>query len=410
MANAIASVTDWSPVLKTIWPTDEIQDEFYEKSPFYAMVPKSTDCEGEAMVIPLQYGWTNGRSAKFANAKANKKASKFTKMTVNTSDQFSLFSIDHKTITLSRSKKGAVVAALTRESRSAMKKLKRAIGFQIWENGGGQIGKIAAISTNTVTLTDVRDARNFEVDDTVAVSADDGTGGAGVRAGTLIVTNVNTKTGVITFSANVTTGIAAAIVNDFLFIDGDYGAALYGVASYVTKFDPGVSGVPTSIWGMTRTTFPSRLAGLRVDGTGLLIEEAVKKGLKEASYEDAASVSHIFMAPDNFLDLELSLGTRMRYVDTKIGNVGFTGIRFTAHGGSPVEIYTDPDITTGDVWGITMDSWKFHSAGEFPDFLTLSGQPNLRPEESTNSFEGRIGGYAQLYTDAPGANFYLKVA
>ena len=408
MANAIADTTDYGPVLKTIWPRDEIADLFYDDSPAYAMVPKKTDWDGEIMAIPMQYGQTNGRSSKFDKAKKNKKASKFAKMSVQTSDNFSLFSVDHKTIVLSRNKRGAVVSALTRESRSAMKKLKRSIGFQFWRNGGGSIGKIKDIDDDTVILWDPRDARNFEEGDIVQVSDDDGTGGADVESGTAEVESVDTEAGTVTFTDTLTDTIATAANDQFLFIEGDYAAAFYGVSAYVTKSAPGEDDVPTTIWGMPRTAHKTRLSGVRVKGGGLLIEEAVKKALKEAKYEQGG-VTHLFFSPDNFMDLELSLGTRLRYCDAKVGDVGFTGIRFTQHGGKPVECYQDPDVTTGDVWGLNMDTWVFHTAGEFPDFLTLSGQPNLRPEEDTNSFEGRIGGYGQMYCDAPGDNFYLNL-
>ena len=414
MANAIANTTDYASVLKTVWPQEEIEDLFFTNMPFYAMVPKDPTWTGINRVIALQYGATNGRSALFANAKANKKASKFASMTITTADNFSLFSVDHKAIQLTRNDKGSLVQALTRESKSAMKKLKRATGMACWGNGGGAVGKISAISTNTITLTDPRQARFIEVGDSINIASDDGTGGAGVRAGTaLLVSNVNRKTegtgaGVITFTTNVTANYAGAIATDFLFVDGDYGAWIYGVQSYVPASDPGVSGVPTSIWGMPRTADPRRLAGIRVDGTGLTIDEAIKKALKEAMNEDAET-SHIFLNPDNFLDLEFQLSGRVRYVDTKVGNVGFSGISFTSHGGKPVECYADPDAPYNAPYGLNLDDWTFASAGEYPDFMTLSGQPNLRPEESTNSFEGRVGGYSQLYTDNPGGQWRLQL-
>lgn len=409
--NAIASLTDYAAVLKTIWPQDEVTDFFFTNMPFYAMVPKDPTWTGLNRVIAIRYGQTNGRSAKFANAKANKRATKQTSMTITTADNFSLFSVDHKTLTLTRNDKGALAQALTSESKAAMKKLKRAIGMACWGNSGGNVGTIASISTNTITLTDKRDARKIEVDDAINLSVDDGySGSAGILAGTaLLVSAVNWQTGVITFTTNVTAGYAAAAPGNFLFVDGDYASWVAGVPAYITTSDPGTNGVPTSIWGMNRTPHIQRLSGLRIPGTGLLIEEAIKKALTEASYAECET-SHIFMSPDDFLSLDLALEGRRRYADTKVGNVGFTGITFVSHGGKPVEVYPDPDVKTGQVWGLDLDDFTFASAGEFPDFLTLPGQPNLRPEESTNSFEGRIGGYAQLYPENPGNHWLLTVS
>lgn len=413
---AIAGITDYTPVLKTIWPQPDIEDLFYEDMPFLAMVPKDTSWVGINRVIALQYGQTNGRSALFANAKANKGASKFKNMTITTADNFSLFSVDHKTIQLTRNDKGALVQALTRESKSAIKKLKRITGAQLWNNGGGAIGKVSALSGATFQFAEPLSARFLEPGDWINLSTDDGTGGAGTLNGgaKIQVVDVNTdlegsNAGLITCTGTITSTIASAANGNFVFVDGDYDAWLAGVPAYITPNDPGVSGTPGTLWGMDRTPFPSRLAGIRVNGIGLSIKEAIKKALMQ-SYLQSAAVSHIFLNPENFQDLEMSLETQKRYVDTKVGNVGFSGISFSRANGAPVEIYQDPDMPKNVCFGLDMDSWTLASAGELADFMTLPGQPNLRPEEATNSFEGRVGNYSQLYTDAPGHNFTLALA
>lgn len=410
-----ASVTDYLAVLKTIWPQSEIEDLFYKDMPFLAMVAKDTSWVGDNRVIALQYGKTNGRSATFSNAKANKKASKFAKMTIETSDNFSLFSIDHKTIQLSRNDKGTLARALTTETKSAIDKLKRITGAQLWNNGGGSIGtvKTGSISGNTFQFADPLSARLVEPGDIINGSTDDGTGGAGILPGALEVADVSTdlegsQAGLITCTSAVS-GITGITNGTHIFIDGDYGAWLSGVPAYITSVTPGTGSVPASIWGMDRTKFPSRLAGIRVNGAGLSIKEAVKKALVAAKLQ-SADITHLFMHPENWNDLDNSLDSNRRYVDTKVGNVGFTGISFSNNNGSPVEVYEDPDMPVDVCYGINLPSWTLASAGELADFMTLPGQAQMRPEESTNSFEGRIGNYAQLYTDAPGKNFRLALA
>lgn len=407
-----ATTTNYAAVLKTIWPQEDLEDLFFENMPLFAQMPKDTTWDGEARVITLRYGVTNGRSAKFGNAKANKKASKLKKMTIFTADNFSLWSVDHKLVKLSRSNKGAIIKALTTESESALMKLRRMVGVAMWGDGGGSIGKIktGTISTNTLTLTDKRNARNLEEGDVINLGVDNGyTASAGVKNGTLEVSGVNRKTGVITFTTNVAAGIPTAADGDFLFIDGDYAGWIKGAEYYVPANDPGSSGVPVSIWGMDRSPDVSRLAGIRPTVSGLLIQEAVKTCLKEA-FDEEAEITHVFLNPDNFLDLELDLGTHVRYVDTKVGNVGFTGIQFTKHGGKPVEIYPDADCPYNLIRGFGMNGWVFASAGEFPDFLNFDGSKSLMLEEASNSGEGRLGGYSQAYTETPRDNFVASMA
>ena len=405
-ANA-ANSTNMSAILKKIWPQDAIQDLFYEEAPLVAMLPKRTDWSGSTMEVVLQYGQVNGRSAKFANAKANKQASKKTKMSVETSDNFAVWSVDHKLIQQTRNDKGSLVRALESETKSAMKKFKRSVCWQVYGNGGGAIGQGATSTTTSSTTLVFRSSqslRNLDVGDVLNFASDDGSGTspAGVYNGSVEITAVDPESLTVTVTPALTTGCPQITTSSYVFIDGDYGAALYGVDAYVPGTAP-----TTTLWGMTRTTQKRRLGGIRVGGKGLLIQEAVKKALKVAK-DEGASTSHIFMSTDDFYNLEMNLGTTRQYVDEKVGSVGFTGIQFVGGGSKPVKVFADADCPVNIIRGFQMDTWTMHSMGEYPDFLNL-GSDRYMQEEASNSFEGRIGGYCQLYTDAPGYNFRLDL-
>jgi hypothetical protein len=159
---------------------------------------------------------------------------------------------------------------------------------------------------------------------------------------------------------------------------------------------------------MERVSNPDRLAGIRVGGKQLMIEEAIKKMLKRCTDSNAA-ITHIFCNTAQFNDLDMSLGTRRRYADEKVGSIGFTGIEFaTRGGGRPIRVFEDPDCPENILHGLRLDSWVLSSMGKYPDFLTADGKEYIT-EESNNSWEGRIGGYAQLYTTAPGWNARLDL-
>lgn len=410
MATA-ASVSNYAAVLKTIWPQSEIEDLFYKESPLFAMLPKDTSWTGEARVVAVQFGQTNGRSANYARAQANTNRSKMSKMTITTSDNFSIWQVEHKLMVLSRNEKGSIVKAIEQETKAAMKKFKRSLGYMVYGNGGGAIGQIAStvtLASTTLTFRSDVTMRQIDQGDWLTFSADDGTGGGGIRGGAtrLEVTAVDPETRSVTVSANLNT-VTGITVNDYVFIDGDYGAALYGVSAYVPTTAPS-----TAIWGMTRTTSKRRLGGIRVSGLTLQIHEAVKKALTVASKE-GASISHIFMSPDDWLSLELTLGTQVRRGDEKVtAKVGFGFIEFTnPASSSSVKVFADADCPPGLVYGLDMSTWTLASAGEYPDILDTYGNKMdyLQAGVTAPTFEGRIGGYAQLYTDAPGYNFVLTL-
>lgn len=410
-----ATIANIPQILKNIWQND-IFDFMYEDQPFLGLVDKDTSWDGLYQILTVEYGGMAGRSATFSDAQGNKSPPKYKQMQILTRDNFALWSVDHKLITLSRNDRGALVRALAECTEKAMTKLKRSSCWAFWRNGGGAVGRVSAIVADTITLVDPNDIRNFDLDDVIRLSSDDGTGGAGVHVGELTVIALNEDTGEIQFNAGVVATVAAAAVNDYLFHDGDYNAMFLGVPAYVTPSAPGVGGVPASLWGMLRTDFPTRLAGHRFTGAIATAEDAIKEALADAHRRNI-KVSHLFASPEIYNTIEGNLGSQRRYVEEKVGTVGFKALEFTSQGGKTVKLYSDADIPktpagTGQyVFGLNMDTWKFHTADEYPMWLAsvANGGGKYMLEENANQSEGRLGGYGQLYTKAPGQNFILTL-
>jgi hypothetical protein len=406
---AAATIANVPEILKNIWK-DEIHDFLYEDCPGFGMVPKDTSWVGLQNIITVQYGGMAGVSADFAVAQAHKSPPKYKRMNVETSDLFGLWSVDHKLITLSRNDRGALVRALNENTEKALTKIKRRTSQMFWRNGGGSLGA-GTFSTVTWTFADKNDVRNVDLDDVVEFSTDNGTGGAGVLGGgssTRTVVAIDEDLGTVTLSS------APPASSAFIFHAGTYGKAFYGVASYVPPATPGTGGVPASIWGMNRTDFPTRLAGHRFASTSANVVEDIKAALTKA-FRRNARVTHLFCAPEVFEEVEMELQGQRRYIEQKVGKVGFSGLEFSSQSGRVVGLYSDSDIpknTAGKrlVYGLNLPKWKFHSAEAFPQWLNIKGDKSFMLEENANASEGRVGGYAQTYTIAPGENFVLTLA
>lgn len=409
-ANTIANVP---LILKELWD-DEVEDYQYKDKPFYAMVPKDTSWEGIKFHVTMKYANGASTSSKFSVAKNKKRVAKFAAMEVETADLFTLWSIDNKLKTLTRSQKGSLTRILNDATEDAMKKFKRRTTFQLWRNGGGAIAKLATGTTGTtLKFENPNDVRNLDIGDPLEFADDDGRAGAGVYDGVLTVTEVDEDAGSVTVDASIAT-ITGLAVGDFVFHEGDYGDddhVIKGVPAYVCLEDPGTGDEPANIWGMVRTTFKTRLGGHRMTpSANLQVIEAVKEALTKASRR-SIDTSHLFCSPEIFNEVEMSLEGQRRYADTKVGNIGFTGLKFVSQQGREVELYADPDIPLGPsgeelVFGLNMESWNFHTAEEWPMWLTGEGKKML-VEENANAIEGRIGGYGNLYTRAAGQNFVL---
>lgn len=405
-----ADTTSHAAILKTLYPQTEIERLMYEHAPMLALVPKRTDFRGANLVLALRFAHTAGRSATFANAKANKAPSKLGKFTITRSKDYSLYSVDGETIEAAGDDKGAIVDALQLEVDGALDAFKRSTAIGIYRNGGGGLGTIASgQGTATITLSDVNTVVNFEVGDVVNLASDDGynNGGslAGVRSGSAVLTNVDRTNGTLTTSANWTTLIPGASASDTIFKDGDYSVKIRGLDAWIPSSNPG----STAFFGLDRSQDPLRLGGIRTTQTGIAPEEQLLKGLQIA-YRNGAKISHFMMNDADWVNLVLSLGTRVLLSEEviKVGDaeIGFETVTVAGPTGK-VKVYADPQCFASVAYGLQMDTWSLRSAGEWPMFKSKDGLRMLR-EDAADAYEGRIVGYFQLCNDAPGWN--IRVA
>lgn len=412
---ASSNIVNVPLILKELW-IDEVESFQYEDRPFYAMVGKDTSWSGLKIHVTVKYANGTSVTSRFQPAKDNKRVSKYKAMEVETADLFALWSVDQKMITLSRDQKGALVRMLDEATKDAMEKFRRRSAWQLWGNGGGSAGKVASggISGSNITLANPNNVRNFDIGDPVEFAVDDGRAGAGTLGEVRTITEIDEDAGILTFSSPVNT-ITGLVAGCFLFHEGDYSNdnhVIKGVPAYMTLQAPGTGSEPASIWGMDRTDFETRLSGHRMSpSANLIVIEAIKEALTKA-HRRSVDTTHLFCSPEIFNEVEMSLEGNRRYADEKVGRVGFQGLEFTSQTGKSVKLFADADIPLGPsdeelIFGMNLPKWTFHTAEEWPMWLTGDGSKKFLTEENANSREGRVGGYGNLYCRAPGQNFVL---
>lgn len=394
-----ADTINLSEILKDLWTQEDYEGLFYSDFPLYAKIDRSSDWVGDTRKIVVEWGQIGAPSNQFNAALYNRGPTSQSTMTISTADVFAIWSVDNKLIRLSRNDAGAVVRAVKSQTDSAMRSLKRKMNWQFYGNGGGAIGVIATagISTTQITLATPNDARKFEKGYVIRSSTTDGTSGS-LNTGSIVVSAVDRIGGVLTFTTNVTAGIPAAAAGDYLFIDGDFGAAFKGLPYYVPSTK--ALAVASTVWGMDRTPDPLRLGGVRIGGLGMETEEAIYYALRVASDQGANEVDTIMMNSRRWMDFSLSLEGRRIYRDERVGNIGFKGLEVMTQNGRSVVCYGDADCGLNDIWLLNTKDIKFVTAGGFPDFLTLDEKPI--DEQTSNSGQFRSGGYGQVYLEHPG--------
>ncbi len=406
---AAATVVNTPLLLKNIWD-DTIADYFNDDQPFMGLVSQPTDWEGLLRYETVTTGGMAGRSTIFGYAKANKSPVSYLQMAIGVRDNFATWSVDHKLITLSRSDRGALARALTSQTEAAMDKLKASQNFMNWRDGGGCVGRFSSVTSAAAsvgTLYDLNDVRNFDIGDIIEFAGDSGVAAGGICPASAAITAMDEDAGTLTFDTNIVTNIPGITTTPYLFHQGDYNNAFYGVPAYCTTSAPGVSGVPTTIWGMARTSHPTLLSGSRFTGSNLMLIESIKKALATA-FRRKIKTTHLFMPPEVYNDIEMSLQGQKRYVEEKVGGVGYNALVFTTQGGKSVKCYADADIpkdstaVTKYIFGLNLPEFKFNTAGKYPDWLMGVGGGNAKfmTEQNANATEGRLGGYGQLWTNA----------
>lgn len=405
-----ASTTTHRPLLKSIYSREEIMQIMTQKSAFAGLVAKKFDMKGIDWNVSLGYSNIAGRSATFSDALADKDPSKNVRFACTRVRDYAVFSVDNELIAASDDPKAAIARALEFETKRAFNALAISMSSALYRNGGGSVGLISSgstVSSTTITLSNANDIVNFEVGNYVQLANTDGTSGSLLGGGAkLQITAVDEDNGTLTANAawnSITGGVLAGTTQ--IFIAGDFGAKMQGLPAWVPSSAPSA----TAFFGVDRSVSPSRLGGIRVAGTASLpIEQACQKAVQRA-FRAGAKISHIFLNDLQYLELVLSLGSRVQYT-SEINQFGvkWEGLQMPCFGGT-VRVYPDAYCPADVGWALQLDTWVFASAGEFPMFLNKDGKEML-DETSADALQGRVGGYFNLICYAPGYNARFPLA
>lgn len=403
----MVDATSFAAALQEYYTPTAIRDIAYKNHPTWALVTKKTDNSGKYYVQAVQYGRNaGGRSRDFAKSATNRATNLYTDFQVPYKADYNSVEISHIVMRQSEGN-AAFFDARTREIDGMIGELTSNAAKSLFNNGGGARGRIAtatgSLGATTITLTNIEDVVNFEIGMVVRLSADDGTTGS-LKANSVTLTGVNRDTGVLTAGANWST-ITSAAQNDYIFVDGDFGAAPPGFDGWIPRTSPSGTFLSSSV---NRNVDPTRLGGCRVGGLGLPVSEAVRK-LDARMGREGFTATHVVMSPNRYLDLELEQENKVQYVVQKPqdATIGFTGMQFTGQRGTKT-VLADPDCPDDLIYALTLDTWKVVSLGPVPDVFDMDGK--LLRVASSDSYEVRAGYFCGFTCEEPAANGVCDMA
>ena len=375
--------------------------------PLLAMMKKNTKWGGDSYKQPIQYANNVGRSATLTAAKSASGNTKFGQFVIPLAKKdYAVIQIDGELVrSSSMGDATAYLTARKSEIDASYEGLYSSLGNAIYRNGGGAKARVATLpGGNVITFTNSNDIAFFEVGMVLQAQTTDGTSAGTLRAGTMTITAINRDEG----ASSITCGggtVAALAVNDYLFQNGDIGLKITGLDRYIPSTAP-----TDTLYGVNRALDSSRLGGLRYN-TSLPLMEAIQRSRAYAA-KNGAKITHYFMHPDRWADLELQLDNKaVTELKSEDGKFGYTALSVRTPAGV-VPVIADADCPLDVAWGLKLDDWTLLSKGDCPGPIDHSqeGQGNyFKMMEGEDTVEGRIGYYAELICKAPGNSIRVAV-
>lgn len=405
MATAAFTSADIDPVLKEHYTDDEqLALSFNRKNTFLAKV-KRKKSGGRKFIQPLDYARPGGGSATFATAQAGYLSTKYEQFELQRAKYYLTPQLDNESILATQSSEDAFVPILSEIDRSF-----RSIGdqmeFRMFRDKGGTIGRSTTatnVATAVMTIEDRADLHQFRPGMVVKLVAAK-TGGS-LRTGSLTVASIDRDAGTVTYTGNITAGVAAAVNTDYVVPDGDYDAGILGLEDWI-PYDR--SGLGTAFMGVTRSVDAQLLAGNYLNGTGgAPLNEVLLEACGKIS-DMGGMANAVFMNTATFTSLQKLLEGKVsidRVAEKVNARIGFTGFRLS-YGEQDLTIYPTRACPSKRMFVLDWSTWFLHSAGSAPRFLLENAGYNsiVYPSPTADSFECRIGYYANLGCSAPGWN------
>lgn len=396
------TLTSFDYALKEYYTDSRVIDMVYKRNPWLAMCPKREDFYGDLMPIPTIYGNPQGVSNTFSTAQTNKTPSQGVKFNLTRARKYGLVDIDNETLLASQSQKGAWLEARVVAINGVINALSRQAAVAMYRDSGGAIGQIGTVSTDTITLTDISEITNFEVNMELVASAN--LDGSSPRTGSATVTQVDRGAGQLVSDSNWSSQITSIAANDYLFIEGSIAAEIEGLSGWIPASAP----TSTAFFGVDRSVDTDRLGGNRVTGTNQPIEEAIIEGASRAGRE-GGEPDCCFLNFEKYSDLEKSLGSKVQYIEVQAtANVMFPGIRVNGPSGV-ISVFPDRNAQPDVAWLLQKDTWVLASLGPVPRVLNADGLQMLRLS-SSDGVEARWGMYYNLGCRAPGFNTRVSLS
>lgn len=418
---ATLDTTAFDPMLKEYYTPEKVCELAYTDNVLFGLLSKMK-CEGSEIVQPVDYGKPGNASATLSTAQTNSTNGAWKSFHITTVNQYKPAFVETKVVLKSRTDAGAFARAFDVFDKSH-KSLSEKINRHLYRTTSGSIGQSTTatnVGTAVMTLSDKADVWNFEEGDVIALAAAADETGAAVRGGTITVSSVDPEAGTVTYTGNITAGIAAAVNTDYCYHAGDYDLCAAGLESWMPTGSTRATKLGAAFYGVTRSAHGERLGGIYIDATTSSfgdLNEVITMSLSRIRAR-GGKCDIVLMHPERLAQLQLLWLSKQIQFDNIAVNVtesvggkmvtfgtAYSGMKANV-GGQVVTVLEDRCCPTRKVYFLMRRTWKvWHDGTSLPCFPNQEmGASILNPSASADSYEGRVAGYYNLGCSAPGWN------
>jgi hypothetical protein len=384
---ASLTISDLAAPLKELYPDGMDESLIMKDHVLLPMLQRRRDFGGRQLHIPIRYGKPSSRSHDFATAQTNAAASKYKGFDVTRVNDYGVAQIDGEAVDAGKMGDATIfIDALEAETTGALSTLGDNLAKEAYRSVSGSRGQVGSGTSSPITLSNPEDIYFWEVG--MVIAANDTDDATTPRSGTGVITAINEDTGAITYTGTIT----SLAVGDYLFqTTADQNAAAAGLAAWVPASAPGA----TTFFGVDRSTSPTRLGGIRFDGSTYAAEEVFIKARARCMRSNCRP-DYWFINPTDLANFQTALSGQKSIVNSEEYDMGFETV--SAYG---VKFMEDPDCPRGVAWGVTMDAFGWATMGDAPRVINEDGLELLRAA-ATDSYELRVVARHNFWSDAPG--------
>lgn len=426
----VLSTVQWDALLKELYPSGVPEDIMMRSHLLMSKLKKDGEAYGEYMVIPVIVDNPSGRSADIATLLSSSGPIGPTtsrKFNVTLASDYAATWIDELTIRKAANDRGAFVNARKFEIDGLLRQLGNSLSHALYRAGDGTVGRgdgAYSVAGNVITLLTRADTKFFGLGMVLDFIGNTSGAPAGaartVSTQRVVVTKIDEDAGTVTCALDVTgaavvalsTNYAAIVNTDWIAPVGDYNAnfattgavKIKGLAAWVPLTAPAAA---ESFYGVDRSTFPTRLAGSRLNDSTAPAEDSIMV-LAEMMHERGANPDFVVVSPRQFTKISKRMNARVEF-DSAGGTANYGFMKFMiATSAGMLPIYADPDCPEDRGYILTLSTWAIKHLG-LPEIVTSDGLSALR-RPGLDQIEIRCRYYAQLVCYAPGHNGVFAVS